>query len=538
MNRSRIIAILLLSLVIALVACQPQTVEVTRVVTESQEVEVTRVVTEVVTETIEVEGESVEVTRVVEVEVAAEMDMEPVTLKVMNWSQEQAEFYEQVAAEFNKEYPHITVEWDTLEQGQYRETLPLMFQSGDSPDIFFWLGSDRVLTMAELLDQNWIAPMDANALPEDFEARWPEGSFLEGINVVNSLPYSFPFNDNIVWGPGYMYTNKDVFRAAGLDPDTPPTTWSELRETCETIVEATDAYCLAVPLGNQLQRPWYALAGMNFTDSFFDYQQGRFNIDDERQLETFNYLQGFFNDGLVVPGNNDQNFARQAMANGQAAIYLDGAWMPSVFAGYEVPDLDLGVFAPPVPDNGRSGSLRQSFSENKFYISAQTDHRTEATQFLEWMTRPDGFFAKEYLAQGFGTLPFSDMSAYVTDEGLLQVIDVANNNQLRVAYPEPVVACPDVAASKAVQNANNLTRNWEFVAMSEALLNGSDFSSTATEIATAKNNEFLATLENEAAAGLNIGIECFAFPEWEDITEPYESSLYESHQMPPVESEG
>ncbi|MDJ0754442.1 MAG: extracellular solute-binding protein [Ardenticatenaceae bacterium] len=527
MKRKPLLIVIFL-LIAAAAACAPQTVEVTRVVTETvtEEIEVTRVVTE----TIEVEGEEVEVTRVVEV--MTEEEMEPVTLRVMNWSQEQADFYEQVAAEFQNEYPHITVEWDTLEQGQYRETLPLMFQSGDSPDIFFWLGGDRVLTMAELLDQNWVAPMDNTVLPDDFYDRWPEGSFLEGINVVNSLPYSFPFNDNFVWGPGYMYTNKDVFRAAGLDPDVPPTTWSELRTTCETIAENTDAFCLAVPLGNDLQRTWYPLSGMNFTDSFFDYQQGRFNIDDERQLETFNYLQGFFNDGLVVPGNNDKDFARQSMANGQAAIYFGGAWMPSVFAGYEVPDLDLGVFPPVMPDDGRAGSLRQSFSENKFYISAQSTHRTEATLFLEWMTRPDGFFATEYLAQGFGTLPFSDMGQYVTDEGLLQVIDVANENNLRVAYPEPVVACADVAQSKAVSNANSLTRNWEFIAMSEALLNGEDFSGTAAEIAEAKNGEFLTTLEEEAAAGLMIGVECFAFPEWEDITQAYDSALYETHQMP------
>lgn len=52
-------------LLLLVVACQPQTVEVTRVVTETQEVEVTRVVTE----TVEVAGETVEVTRVVEVPV-------------------------------------------------------------------------------------------------------------------------------------------------------------------------------------------------------------------------------------------------------------------------------------------------------------------------------------------------------------------------------------------------------------------------------------------------------------------------------------
>lgn len=54
-----------------LAACQPQVVEVTRVVTETEQVEVTRVVTETVIE----EGEEVEVTRVVTEEVEVEVEV-------------------------------------------------------------------------------------------------------------------------------------------------------------------------------------------------------------------------------------------------------------------------------------------------------------------------------------------------------------------------------------------------------------------------------------------------------------------------------
>lgn len=64
MNFHKLIKLLILTVLIVAVAnaCQPQTVEVTRVITE--QVEVTRIVTE----TIEVEGEMVEVTRIVEAE--------------------------------------------------------------------------------------------------------------------------------------------------------------------------------------------------------------------------------------------------------------------------------------------------------------------------------------------------------------------------------------------------------------------------------------------------------------------------------------
>ncbi len=68
MKKIVLISLVILTFALVLAACQPQTVEVTRVVTETEtvteEVEVTRVVTETETETV---TEEVEVTRIVEV---------------------------------------------------------------------------------------------------------------------------------------------------------------------------------------------------------------------------------------------------------------------------------------------------------------------------------------------------------------------------------------------------------------------------------------------------------------------------------------
>ncbi|NJM07357.1 extracellular solute-binding protein [Candidatus Gracilibacteria bacterium] len=452
---------------------------------------------------------------------------EPVTLKVMNWSQEQAEFYQEAAAAFQQEYPHITVQWDTLAQDQYRETLPLMFQSGDAPDIFFWIGRNRVLTMAELVDQGWVAPLaPADADLTEWQTRWPEGSFVEGINMQDGQIYSFPFNDNKIWGPGYMFINRTVYRAAGLDPDAPPTTWSELLETCRTIKASSEAYCLAVPLkGNHLQRTWYPLAGSIMTDSFFDLKNGRFAIDDPRMLEAFDFLQTFYQEDLVVPGINDHTFARQAMATGQAAIYFDGAWMPGVFDQMGFGDLDLGVAAPPYPDSGERGALGQTLSENKFYVSSASEHPEAAWLFLEWMTRPAGFFAQEYLKRGFGTLGYADNAALISDPAMLEVAKIAD--ELRVMLPEPAIACPDVGQSKAYLNAEAIRKDWEWEAMVEALTTGADFAPVAAEIATAKNAMFQQTLAEEQAAGLDVSPACYTFADW-NYGQPFNTSGYVS----------
>lgn len=449
-----------------------------------------------------------------------------VTLKIMNWSQEQADFYEDVAAEFNKEYPNIKLDWETMEQAAYREALPLMFQSDQAPDIFFWISQgNRVLTMAELHDMGWINPLNPAGVSADWMARWAPGTFVEGINMIGGEVYSFPFNDTVVWGPGYMFFNKAVFTDAGLDPEAPPATWNELLETCRTIKSETGAYCLAIPLkGTDLQRTWYPLAGSIMSDRFFDYKNGRFSIDDPKMLQAFNFIQQLYAEDLVVPGVEDKGFSRQAMGNGLAAIYFGGAWMPSTFRSMGFEDLDLGVAAPPVPDEGPVGALAEGYSENKYFVSSQTEHPEEAWLFIEWMTRPDGYFAQEYLALGFGTLAFTDNAKYLTDPIMQKMAsDIAPN--LRVLYPEPLVACPDLMKSQAYQAAEQYHNNWEWEAMVEALTSGEDFAPVAAEIAATKNEIFLATLAEEAEDGLNVSVDCYTFSDW-DYNQPFDTSTY------------
>ena len=50
---------------------------------------------------------------------------------------------------------------------------------------------------------------------------------------------SMPFNSSTP----ILYYNKDVFEAAGLDPNTPPKTWGELEEFSRTIMESGAAKC-------------------------------------------------------------------------------------------------------------------------------------------------------------------------------------------------------------------------------------------------------------------------------------------------------
>lgn len=75
-------------------------------------------------------------------------------------------------------------------------------------------------------------PEDKNYLSETFLDNILSLAQVDGKQVGIPFSISTPI----------LYYNADLFKAAGLDPDTPPTTWAEVREYAKQITEKTGEY--------------------------------------------------------------------------------------------------------------------------------------------------------------------------------------------------------------------------------------------------------------------------------------------------------
>jgi ABC-type glycerol-3-phosphate transport system substrate-binding protein len=452
----------------------------------------------------------------------------PVTLTLRDFSVEQTDFHSQVAAEYQRLNPNVTIKWESVAQAQYEQTLPLAFQSKQAPDLFYWQkqGSN---TMNWLLSNGWISTVSPDGkVPADWTKRWPAGSFHNGINMKDGKVYGFPWQDTHYWGPGYMYMNKAVFAQAGLDPNNPPTTWSQLADTCATIKSKTKAYCMAVPLkGTDWQRTWYAMAAGNMTDLFFDYKNGRFSLDNPAMLQTFSYLQDLYKKGYFAPGVQDKSFSRQQFAAGQAAIYMDGPWMISVWDQLGFHSDAYVVAAHPNPDGGARGALSSLNSQNAYWVSSQTQHSAEAWKFVQWMTNPTGFFAQNFLSHQFATLAFADDKKLLTDPAWKQIFKIADNAGFRVQYPDPLLKCPALAQSSAYTDASALHPNWEHQVMVDAITSNKDLKPAAQLVVSTRQQMLESELQKEAATGLKVSTSCYEFATngW-DYTQNFNAANY------------
>ncbi|MFI6484423.1 ABC transporter substrate-binding protein [Nonomuraea sp. NPDC050663] len=443
-----------------------------------------------------------------------------ITLKIWDFSMEQVEFHKKVTDQFTKEHPNIKVEWRSIAQAEYKTTLPLAFQSRQSPDIFYW-SENGPLNSRILLNNGWIKPLHpSGTAPDEFIKRWPQGSFIEGVNLIDGKAHGFPFTDNLYWGGGYMFMHNDVFKQAGLDPASPPRTFSELKAACAKIRSATKAECITSPnKGADVMRLFDSFAGVVMNGSGFDLKSGRFSLDDPRILSTFNFIQELNKAGYIAPGTNDKNFSRQQFAAGQAAIYFDGTWMPSVWTSQGFASDKYSVAAQPLPDAGRTGAPGREPNLEKYFVSSQTKNHDAAWTFLDWMTKPDGFFVQEYYKGGFGTLSYADNKKMVTDPALRKIMEIAETPGFRVNIPVPLLKCPDLAKSKAYQSAISKRPDWAAEIITETLNNGGTLDAAAKELVTARQTALEEGLKAEAASGLKVSMDCYTFPDFDHVTD-------------------
>lgn len=121
-------------------------------------------------------------------------------------------------------------------KGTYPETMNAAiaaFRAGQAPHVVqvFEVGTATMMAAGGA-----IYPVDQ--LFKDTGVPFNPEDFIPSVKGYYSFPHgrmaAMPFNSSTA----VLWYNKDMFRAAGLDPDNPPRTWAEVRAAAAKIKEA------------------------------------------------------------------------------------------------------------------------------------------------------------------------------------------------------------------------------------------------------------------------------------------------------------
>jgi ABC-type glycerol-3-phosphate transport system substrate-binding protein len=194
----------------------------------------------------------------------------------------------------------------------------------------------------------------------------------------------------------FLFWNKDHFKEAGLDPESPPTNWNEL-ELYAGKLNKKD--------GNRIERygflPWnvgnpYWIPFVCNDAPLIADNGRRIPSDSKEWVDALSWMVNFYDKYAGGAGTASgflqgfQNTALDPFASGRLSMITNGNWALGTYAG--LPHLKYGMAPYPVgPDAEGKSNLSCGYA---FVIDPHSEHVEEAWKFLRWITGPDGWRAQ------------------------------------------------------------------------------------------------------------------------------------------------
>lgn len=258
---------------------------------------------------------------------------EPVTLS-MWWPNSTGDAFDKLCEDWanlvHEKYDWITIEILSLPWADYDSKVAVAYAGGTMPDLLGvgynplsnYVASGYIMPLDEMLGTSWDGWTD---IPE---------------NVLSYTRYEDSFYGAMLMDIRPFIWRKDMFEAAGLDPDTPPSSKEELMEYAKTLTQYDDQGKVTVA-GFQISttgyvdQSLYTFMLMNGIDSFWD-ENYDLTITDNRVVQAVYDAKAYIDEGLCdySEGLVSNSFIEGYCAMSMSTSCLDFGSLASVI-GFE-----------------------------------------------------------------------------------------------------------------------------------------------------------------------------------------------------------
>ena len=337
------------------------------------------------------------------------------------WHQEQppnrVQQFQKVIDAFNDSQDQYQVKQQVQNwEDAYQKTTSAI-QSGNPPDLQFTIPDFTV----SIKETGAVQPVQD--IVEEINS---SHAFLE-----NALqPYRYDGNTWAVPLFGMiqmLWYRKDMFEAAGLDPENPPQDWDQLRQYSERLTQG-DNYGIGITSSKHLytDQEFYTFMITNGGKELFA-EDGSVTFDTPNNVETVALYKELSE--YSPPGSNSWTWAepQSALNNGTLAMAIEkGQFLGPFEEESGRPPGDLGVAPVPWPPNGERGSIY--YSNGAMLLTDDEEKKEAAREFLTFVLEPKNY-AELLLAEPGLFLPVTedgDSSAWKDSEVLSKYPEAVN----------------------------------------------------------------------------------------------------------------
>lgn len=207
-----------------------------------------------------------------------------------------------------------------------------------------------------------------------------------------------------------LFWNKDLFAAAGLDPEVPPRTLDEFATMSKQLTKGADptfeVMGFATEITGQAHHWFREVLVRQFGGQPYSDDNKKVMWNSEAGCQAFKYMAAFETE--YKTGSNDYfDGSTQAFLKGKEAIHIDGSFRLGAIAS-SAPDLKFGVAELPTA-NGMKSTFGSYWTHGITKKGAADKARLEAaTKFLKFITSAE---AGLYWANKVGELPAQNEAA-------------------------------------------------------------------------------------------------------------------------------
>ena len=304
----------------------------------------------------------------------------PLTL----WHQEQppnrVKQFQKVIDAFNKSQDNFQVTQQVQNYEDVYQKITSAIQAGEPPDIHFSIPD---LTVA-IKETGAVQPVED--IVEEIDSSHP---FLPAaVQPYESEGHTWAVP---VFGMIQMlWYRKDMFEAAGLDPESPPRNWDELRQYSEQLTQG-DKYGIGITSSKHLytDQEFYTFMITNGGKDLFS-DDGSVAFDQPHNVETLAFYKELSQ--FSPPGSNSWTWAepQAALNNGTLAMAIEkGQFLGPFEEESGRPAEDLGVAPVPWPPDGERGSIYYS---NAAMTYTQEEEKLEGVkEFMKFVLEPKNY---------------------------------------------------------------------------------------------------------------------------------------------------
>lgn len=286
------------------------------------------------------------------------------------------EYYQASFERFSELYPGTEFEYSSVGWPEANTKINLMYAGGAAPDII----AAAVGYLAVRAGQGQFLPLDDYFDSWSDKNQYQDAAYRKG--VYKGKFYGLGYH----WDPRIFVYRKDLFRAAGLDPEKPPVTWEDLSRYAELLtVKQGDIVMqsgLEIP-SSQTQVFSYIFLNQNGT-ILADESSEKPLFNNAAGIETFEYLAKLFQLGVSAPHAGNKPAEKPFLRGTAAMAFTTPSQLNQFLDSY--PDLadELGfIYNLKKREEATFGGMYQ------YFITNQSENPDAAWEYLAFMMSSD-----------------------------------------------------------------------------------------------------------------------------------------------------